>query len=52
MNGEYKVTILWGQIPEDNKPITYSFDTEKELNAFMYGVDETVGWLDYEIIEE
>ena len=31
----HKITILWGEMPEDGQEaVTYSFDTEAELNAF------------------
>ena len=47
----YKITILWGQCPEPHQePITYKFETQAELNAFMLGVDEMDGWLGYEVI--
>lgn len=51
---KFTVTILWGeeQTRRENDPCTYSFKTEAELNAFLKGVDEASGWLEYEIVEE
>lgn len=44
----YKITILWGQRPEDGQEaVTYSFDTQAELDAFELGVSEMDGWLGY-----
>lgn len=37
---------------EENLYDTYTFETKDELNAFLCGVDEAMGWLDYEIIED
>ena len=48
-----KVTILWGQCPEDGQEaITYKFNTEAEANAFREGIGEMDGWLGYEEVEE
>jgi hypothetical protein len=51
---EFSITIHWGQpmSREENPPVTYEFDTKKELEAFMLGVDEMDGWMEYVIIEE
>lgn len=48
------VKILWGSQPQLNetKPVEYEFDTPEELEAFLKGVDEASGWLDYDIINE
>ena len=47
-----KVTILWGETPEDGQEaITYKFDTKAELNAFKFGVSEMEGWYDWEEVE-
>jgi len=44
--------ILWGECPADGQtPIEYGFDTEAELNAFLFGVDETVGWMGYRLVD-
>jgi hypothetical protein len=47
MNKKFKVKINWGQTKESTK--TYEFETEKEMDAFLYGVDESNGWLSYDI---
>ena len=49
MMAKYKISILWGQTPDDGeKAITYRFNTQEELNAFTLGVDEMDGWLGYD----
>ena len=47
MDKGYWVKILWGEAEEYED--TYYFDTEKELNAFLDGVEEGNGWLSYDI---
>ncbi len=44
-----KITILWGTDKEEKK--TYTFETEEQYKFFMKGVDESNGWLEYEIEE-
>ena len=44
---KYRVKINWGS--QDDQVKTYEFDTEKEMDAFLYGVDEGNGWLSYDI---
>jgi len=48
-----KVRIRWGSgMGGDEKPLQeYEFSTLAELNAFLEGVDEASGWLDYEQID-
>ena len=49
MMAKYKISILWGQTPDDGQEaVTYSFNTQEELNAFTLGVDEMDGWLGYD----
>ena len=36
---------------ENPRPWKYIFKTEAEQKAFLQGVDESSGWLDYEIVE-
>jgi hypothetical protein len=47
------VTIFWGesQTRQENDPCTYEFATSQELEAFLLGVDEANGWMDYEIVD-
>jgi len=55
-----KVRIIWGteavrKIEKTIKGYTdkiYTFKTENELNAFLKGVDESNGWLEYQIEEK
>jgi len=53
MNKEkFSITILWGETPEpDDEPITYEFDTQKELKAFIHGINESDGWMGWEEID-
>jgi len=42
---KHTVWILWGEDPaEGSDPIEYTFDTEKELQAFLQGIEEGDGW--------
>jgi len=43
-NKNQTVWILWGLFPEDDEPENYQFDTEKELRAFIKGVEMGIGW--------
>jgi hypothetical protein len=31
---------------------TYQFRTQEEMDAFMSGVEEAIGWMDYLVVEE
>lgn len=51
--GKFCLKITWGdrQTREENPcPCEYDFKTEAERTAFLQGVDESSGWLDYEIV--
>lgn len=53
MPGNHKISILWGQLPEEGQEaVTYSFASAELLNAFMQGVGEAEGWLGYKVVEE
>lgn len=43
----YNVWIMWGKM-DKQEPQQYTFDTLSELNAFLTGVDQANGWLDFE----
>jgi hypothetical protein len=43
------VKILWGC---DEVPSEYSFKTQAEVDAFLLGVDESNGWLCYEVEDD
>ena len=51
-----KVRIGWGEDFDEEKPLddqnvaTYEFETLREMEAFLLGVDEGNGWLEYEVI--
>ena len=49
-NMDYVVTIKWGQCGQ--KENTYGFDTLEEMEAFLFGIEQSNGWLDYEVIED
>jgi len=44
-----KVKIIWESKYEENLK-EYEFDTKEEYFAFMKGVDESNGWLEYTVI--
>lgn len=53
----YTVTIKWGKdydsgVREVFSKTTYAFETPLELGAFLEGVEEGCGWLEYDIVEE
>ena len=45
-----KITIVWGTDKELTR--TYIFEDEKQKAFFMKGVDEAVGWLEYNEVEQ
>jgi len=47
------VTIQWGTVAsrEGNPPKTYEFNTQAELNAFLFGISEMDGWMEYQIVD-
>ena len=45
-----KVTIVWCSGYDGEK--TYEFESPAEKDAFMKGVDEAIGWMDYGEKEE
>lgn len=43
---QYYLSVLWGEQPDqDADPTTYTFNTEREREAFMKGVNEAEGWM-------
>ena len=49
-NKKIKVTLVWGSGYDVEK--TYEFASSAEKDAFMKGVDEAIGWMDYGEKEE
>jgi len=58
-----KLIIVWGEndskraADEDwkgmeNKPSVYHFATKELLDAFLYGVSEASGWMEYQDLTE
>ena len=41
---ELKIEVVWGT--DNNDTSEYYFDSEKEMTAFVDGINEAVGWLD------
>lgn len=51
--GSYRTSIVWGEHPErGDEATTYLFNTEEELDAFLKGVNEAGGYLNYSFEEE
>jgi hypothetical protein len=49
---EYRIAIRWGSRGAGFRPVRkYKFDTKAELDAFMHGLDEGVGWHGYNIVK-
>ena len=46
----YFMDIRWGEEPDET--CHYTFETQAELNAFQRGIDEAMGWADFEVISE
>lgn len=60
---KYSVQIVWGSYDSacagdgdwgkmENKPSEYRFKTQEEMDAFLYGVEEANGWMDYHVLTE
>lgn len=49
-NDQTAIKITFGEMPEDQQTEEYSFDTHAELLAFLLGVDDTVGFMEYRIV--
>ena len=46
VKSQYYLSVLWGEQPEkDADPTIYTFNTEREREAFMKGVNEAEGWM-------
>ena len=46
-NKNQKITIIWGT--DQEKTQTYTFENKEQAKFFMDGVDESNGWLEYEV---
>ena len=58
-----KVFIVWGTEDArsaeegnwkdlENMPVEYTFSTSPEAEAFLKGVDEAIGWMDYFVLDK
>ena len=45
-----KIQIAWGSSKHLDDVKEYTFDSEEEYLAFLKGVDESNGWMDYDTI--
>jgi len=45
-----KIHIAWGSSKSADDIKEYTFDSEEEYFAFLHGVDESNGWMDYDTI--
>ena len=45
-----KIQIAWGSSKHLDDVKEYTFDSEEEYFAFLQGVDESNGWMDYDTI--
>lgn len=48
-NEKPSVLIIWGSNGEQETK--YGFNTIEELKAFLLGVEESNGWLDFEVVK-
>ena len=47
------IDIRWGEDPDmTEEPTHYTFNTAAELHAFVMGIDEAMGWQDFEVVNE
>ena len=46
------IKIKFGKMPEDQQTDEYSFETHAELMSFLLGVDDTVGFMEYRIVQQ
>lgn len=44
------IIIQWGEDPRDHREQAYHFNTSAEIAAFRQGIQEAMGWGDFEII--
>ena len=52
MSKSFSVWIGWGEMPEaEQASVRYDFASAAMLDAFLYGVDEASGWLNYKSFE-
>ena len=47
---KHSIDIAWGEMQQEEDITNYKFNTEEELNAFLDGVNECLGWADYSVI--
>lgn len=50
---KFQTYIVFGeQVTSESIPVHYAFYTQRELDAFLDGLDAAIGWFDYEIWDE
>jgi hypothetical protein len=45
-------TIFWGTCIDRENPSIYAFESAQEHALFMAGVNEAIGWMEYQTLEE
>jgi hypothetical protein len=45
-----KVTIAWGECPLKTDVQTYTFNTTRDAEHFMWGANEANGWAEFAVI--
>ena len=45
-------TIFWGTCIDRENPSVYAFESAQEHALFMAGVNEAIGWMEYQTLEE
>jgi hypothetical protein len=51
--GKYRVYVGWGECPfGEAETVLYEFDSKAELDAFLWGVEQSNGWNSYECFDE
>ena len=45
-------TIFWGTCIDRDNPSIYAFESDTEHALFMAGVNEAIGWMEYQTLEE
>lgn len=45
-------TIFWGTCIDRENPSVYAFESAQEHALFMAGINEAIGWMEYQTLEE
>jgi hypothetical protein len=47
----FEAVIRFGMKSSDQEPRSFAFETAAELDAFLKGVEESNGWMEYLVLE-